>query len=56
MGKSTIEIIYLHWNIGRHIHNRLETEQLEKFNALKASKPEAAEIVDHMEFETEMAE
>jgi hypothetical protein len=25
------------------------TEQLEKFNALKASKPEAAEIVDHME-------
>jgi hypothetical protein len=33
-----------------------ETEQLERFNALKASKPEAAEIVDHMEFETEMAE
>jgi hypothetical protein len=29
-----------------------ELEQLEKFNALKASKPEvAAEIVDHMEFE-----
>jgi hypothetical protein len=28
-----------------------ELEQLEKFNALKASKPVAAEIVDHMEFE-----
>jgi hypothetical protein len=29
-----------------------EGELLEKFNALKASKPEvAAEIVDHMEFE-----
>jgi hypothetical protein len=25
-----------------------ELEQLEKFNALKASKPVAAEIVDHM--------
>jgi hypothetical protein len=34
-----------------------ELEQLEKFNALKDSKSEAAtEIVDHMEFETEMAE
>jgi hypothetical protein len=33
-----------------------ETEQLERFNALKASKPETAEVVDHMEFETEMAE
>jgi len=31
-----------------------ETEQLERFNALKASKPiqPEAEIVDHMEFET----
>lgn len=30
-----------------------ELEQLERFNALKASKPEVvAEIVDHMEFET----
>jgi hypothetical protein len=30
-----------------------ELEQLERFNALKGSKPEAAvEIVDHMEFET----
>jgi hypothetical protein len=34
-----------------------ELEQLEKFNALKASKPEvAAEIVDHMEFETALEE
>ena len=34
-----------------------ELEQLEKFNALKASKPEvAAEIEDHMEFETAMEE
>jgi hypothetical protein len=32
---------------------RSELEQLEKFNALKASKPEeVTEIVDHMEFET----
>ncbi len=31
-----------------------ELEQLEKFNALKASKPEvAAEIEDHMEFVAE---
>lgn len=31
-----------------------ETEMLERFNALKASKPEMpeAEIIDHMEFET----
>ena len=31
-----------------------ETEMLERFNALKASKPEKpeAEIIDHMEFET----
>jgi hypothetical protein len=31
-----------------------ETEMLERFNALKASKPAKpdAEIVDHMEFET----
>ena len=34
-----------------------ELEQLEKFNALKDSKPEVTvEVVDHMEFETEMAE
>jgi len=34
-----------------------ELEELEKFNALKDSKPESTvEIVDHMEFETEMAE
>jgi hypothetical protein len=28
-----------------------ELEQLEKFNALKASKPEVAAEIDHMEFE-----
>jgi hypothetical protein len=34
-----------------------ELEQLERFNALKGSKPEAAvEIVDHMEFDTAIAE
>jgi hypothetical protein len=29
-----------------------ETEQLERFNKLKASRPVEAEKVDHMEFET----
>ncbi|OAB27181.1 protein of unknown function [Flavobacterium fryxellicola] len=34
-----------------------ELEQLEKFNALKASRPEvAAEVGDHMEFETALEE
>ncbi|WP_318642366.1 DUF4494 domain-containing protein [Flavobacterium ardleyense] len=33
-----------------------ELEQLEKFNALKASKPEAVEVEDHMEFVTEEQE
>lgn len=34
-----------------------ELEEMERFNALKASKPEVAvEVEDHMEFEPEMAE
>jgi hypothetical protein len=33
-----------------------ETEQLEKFNALKASKPVAAEVEDTMEFDPEYLE
>ncbi|MEL1241545.1 DUF4494 domain-containing protein [Flavobacterium flavipallidum] len=33
-----------------------ELEQLERFNALKASKPVVAEIEDHMEFVTEEEE
>ncbi len=35
-----------------------ETEMLERFNALKASKPVQAEIeaIDHMEFETALEE
>jgi hypothetical protein len=33
-----------------------ETEQLEKFNALKASKPEAVEVLDTMEFDPEYLE
>ena len=33
-----------------------ETEQLEKFNALKASKPAVVEVEDTMEFATEYLE
>jgi hypothetical protein len=33
-----------------------ETEQLEKFNALKASKPAVAEVLDTMEFDPEYLE
>nr|WP_294935281.1 DUF4494 domain-containing protein [uncultured Flavobacterium sp.] len=30
------------------------SEQLEKFNTLKASKPDVAEVIDHMEFDPEI--